>query len=255
MRTFFSGFTMKLPLAVMTFLAILPGVAHAQTESGKPDFSGGVWVTTGGGATYGLEQQASTMQPSAKQKFDAAQHGPNAALNFAANNDPYIRYCDPLGVPRILLANHPFKIVQAPGELIILYERSRGFREIYMDGREHPKDLDPSWFGHSVGKWDGDTLVIDSVGFNDRTWIDYMGLPHSDALHVVERYRRAAPNTLQLDLTIDDPKDYTTPWSATIKYSLKPWDLGEDICTLSEEENFEQGLGNTRNATPAPGKK
>jgi hypothetical protein len=249
MRKFFSGSMTKLALTILTFFAILPGGARAQRASGQPDFSG-VWVTTGGGAPYGLEEQASAMQPSAKQKFDDAQHGPNAALNFAANNDPYIRYCDPLGVPRILLANHPFKMVQAPGELIILYERSRGFREIYMDGREHPKDLDPSWWGDSIGKWDGDTLVIDSVGFNDRTWVDYMGLPHSDALHVVERYRRVAANTLQLDLTIDDPKAYTKPWSVTIKYSLKSWNLGEDICTLSDEENFEQGIAKSRNAAP-----
>jgi hypothetical protein len=245
----FSGATIKIQLTVITLFAILPSGARAQSATGKPDVSG-VWVTPGNRAVYALEEQASVMQPAAKKKFDGAQHGPNAALDFSVDNDPYVRYCDPLGVPRILLANHPFKIVQAPGEMIILYERSRGFREIYMDGREHPKDLDPSWWGHSIGKWDGDTLVIDSVGFNDRTWVDYMGLPHSDALHVVERYRRAAPNTLQLDLTIDDPKDYATPWSATLKYSLKSWDLGEDICTLSDEENFEQGLANSRNGTP-----
>jgi hypothetical protein len=250
MLKLFSGTTITIQLTILAFFAILPGGARAQSASGKPDLSG-VWVTPGNRAVYALEEQASVMQPAAKQKFDRAQHGPNAALDFSVDNDPYVRYCDPLGVPRILLANHPFKIVQgAPDELIILYERSRGFREIYMDGREHPKDLDPSWWGHSIGKWDGDTLVIDSVGFNDRTWVDYMGLPHSDALHVVERYHRAAPNTLQLDLTIDDPQAYTKPWSTTINYELKPWDLGEDICTLSEEENFEQHLTNTSGATP-----
>ena len=81
--------------------------------------------------------------------------GPMWSSDFAENTDPFIKNCDPLGVPRVLLANHPFKIVPAAGEMLILYERSHDFREIYMDGRQHPKDLDPSWWGHSIGHWDG----------------------------------------------------------------------------------------------------
>jgi hypothetical protein len=132
-----------------------------------------------------------------------------------------------------------------------LYERSHDFREIYMDGRTHPQDIDPSWWGHSIGKWDGNALVVDSVGFNDRSWLDYQGLPHSDALHIVERYQRMDHDTLQLELTIDDPKDYTKTWSVTYVYKLKPWDIGEEICTISSEKNFEQGIIKPVSAPPS----
>jgi hypothetical protein len=83
---------------------------------------------------------------------------------------------------------------------------------------------------------------VDTVGLNDKTWLDYQGLPHSDALHVVERYRRLDHDTLQLALTIDDPRDYTKSWAGTNTYKLKSWDIGEEICTISSEKNFEQGI-------------
>lgn len=214
----------------------------AQTASSAPDLSG-VWVRTGGNV-FDLPLDVSIMQPAAKAKFEAEKngHGPNVALDFTSNTDPFIKACDPLGLPRVLLANHPFKIIPAAGEIVILYERSHDFREIYMDGRSHPADPDPSWWGHSIGKWQGDTLVVDSVGFNDRTWLDYQGQPHSDALHIVERYRRVDHDTLQLVLTIDDPKAYTKTWEATNNYKLKPWDIGEDVCVLANEKRFDQGI-------------
>ena len=104
-------------------------------------------------------------------------------------------------------------------------------RQIHTDGRDHPKDLLPTWLGDSIGKWDGDTLVVDTVGFNDKTWIDNTGLPHSDALHLVERLRRVSHDVLQLDITVDDPKAYTKPWSVQRVFDLKPdWEIGELIC-------------------------
>ena len=221
--------------------AARPG-ANAGAAPSAPDLSG-VWLQSGGNV-FDLPRDAAPMQPGAKTKFDSERngHGPNVVISFAENTDPFIKNCDPLGVPRVLLANHPFKIVPAAGEILILYERSHDFREIYMDGREHPKDLDASWWGHSIGRWDGDALVIDTVGLNDRTWLDYQGLPHSDALHVVERYRRTDHDNMQLDLTIDDPKAYTKPWTVTRAYRLKPWDIGEDVCVQANEKNFEQGI-------------
>ena len=220
-----------------------PRASAVETAALAPDLSG-VWLRAGGGNVFDLPLETAPLQPAAKAKFDTEKngHGPNVVIDFASNTDPFIKYCDPLGVPRVLLANHPFKIVAAAGEMIVLYERSHDFREIYMDGRGHPQDLDPSWWGHAIGKWEGDTLVVDTVGFNDKSWLDYQGLPHSDALHVVERYRRLDHDTLQLALTIDDPKDYTKSWSVTNTYKLKPWDIGEEICTISSEKNFEQGI-------------
>jgi len=223
--------------------AARPGGPTTGASASQPDLSG-VWLGAGGGDVFDLPRDAAPFQPSAKAKFDTERngHGPNVVVDFASNTDPFIKACDPLGVPRVLLANHPFKMVPAAGEMIVLYERSHDFREIYMDGREHPKDLDPSWWGHSIGKWDGDILVVDTVGFNDKTWLDYQGLPHSDALHIIERYRRLDHDSLQLVLTIDDPKAYTKPWGVTKTYRLKPWDIGEDICVTSNEKHFEQGI-------------
>jgi hypothetical protein len=214
----------------------------AQTAASAPDLSG-VWVRTGGNV-FDLPLDVSIMQPAAKTKFEAEKngHGPNVALDFGSNTDPFIKSCDPLGLPRVLLANHPFKILPAGGEIVILYERSHDFREIYMDGRSNPTDPDPSWWGNSIGKWQGDTLVIDTVGLNDRTWLDYQGLPHSEALHLVERYRRLDHDSLQLVLTIDDPKAYTKTWETTNNYKLKPWDIGEDICVQANEKRFDQGI-------------
>ena len=227
-----------------------PPAAGSAGAAGAKDLQG-VWLF-GGGDAFDLPRNA-PFQPWAKAKFDSErnQHGPHVVLDYASNTDPFIKACDPLGVPRVLLANHPFKIVQAPSEVILLYERSHDFREVYMDGRDHPKDMDPSWWGNSIGKWDGDTLVIDSVGFNDKTWLDYQGLPHSEALHVVERYRRPDHDTLRLDLTIDDPKAYTMPWNATRNYRLKAWDIGEEICTPESEKNFEQGIIKPASAPPS----
>ncbi len=105
------------------------------------------------------------------------------------------------------------------------------WRRIYTDGRQHPKDLDATFMGHSTGKYEGDTLVVDTIGFNEKTWLDHVGLPHSDALHVVERIRRVDHNTLQDDFTIDDPKTFTKTWTAQQLYDLKPdWEIGEFVC-------------------------
>jgi hypothetical protein len=213
----------------------------------------GVWLRDPGKVSaFEFPRNPAPMTPWGAAKFSTAKntHGPNPVIDIESNTDPFLKSCEPLGVPRVLLANHPFKMVPAAGELIVLYERSHDFREIYMDGREHTQDLEASWWGHSIGKWDGDTLVVDTIGLDERTWLDYQGLPHSDALHVIERYRRLDHDTLQLDLTIDDPKAYTKSWGVKYFYKLKPWNIGEEICTLSSEKHFDQGIVNPA-STPA----
>jgi hypothetical protein len=222
------------------------------TQVALPDLSG-VWLRDPGKVSaFEFPRNPAPMTPWGAAKFNTAKntHGPNPVLDMPSNTDPFLKACEPLGVPRVLLANHPFKIVPAKGEMIMLYERSHDFREIYMDGREHPKELEPSWWGHSIGKWDGQTLVVDTVSLDDRTWLDYQGLPHSDQLHVIERYRRVDHSTLQVDLTIDDPKTYTKSWGVSYIYKLKTWEIGEEICTLSSEKNFDQGIVNPASTTP-----
>jgi hypothetical protein len=172
------------------------------------------------------------MTPWAEAKFKTAKPnvGPNA-VTLTETNDP-ISNCFPPGVPRIyLIRGEPVEILQTPGKVVMLYEYDHFVREIYTDGRQHPKDPNPSWMGDSIGKWEGDTLVVDSVGFNDKTWLDNEGHPHSEDLHVVERIHRASHDTLTIDVTIDDPKAYTKSWGGHMVFELKPdWNLGEMVC-------------------------
>lgn len=146
------------------------------------------------------------------------------------NMDPYLTSCAPYGIPRLMNHVGPFEILQSKNRVLMLFETGNAMRQIWMDGRGHPEDLDPSWMGHAIGHWDGDTLVVDTVGLTDKSWLDTAGHPHSDALHVIERIRRVDHDTLENTLTFDDPKTYTKSWSSTIIYKLRPdWSLKEDI--------------------------
>ena len=125
----------------------------------------------------------------------------------------------------------PWEIVQARDRVLMIFEYQSLVRQIFIDGREHPKDLDPTYMGHSIGRYEGDALVIDTVGFNDKTWLDASGLPHSEALHVTERIRRIDHDTLEDDYRIEDPKAYTQPWTAQKFFALKPgWQIQEYVC-------------------------
>jgi hypothetical protein len=130
---------------------------------------------------------------------------------------------------------YQFQIVQSANHVIILHEYPGTFRIIPLggptDGTAHPADPDPTWLGDSIGHWDGDTLVVDTVGFNDKSWLDRVGHPHSDQLHLVERIRRVDQNSLQVDFVIEDPKAYTKPITSTLVFQLKPkWDIMEQSC-------------------------
>jgi hypothetical protein len=140
--------------------------------------------------------------------------------------------CIPHGIPDgMLVRNSPFKIVQTPGELIILYEEFNHFRQIFTDGRGLPPEKSPSWFGYSTGRWEGDTFVAETVGFNDKSWFDDPGHPHSEELRVTERFQRRDFGHLTVQITFDDPKAYTKPWSATVPFDLLPdTELIESIC-------------------------
>ena len=149
--------------------------------------------------------------------------------NFMADR-PSSR-CLPHSIPDQMLIGVPMKIVQNPGLTLILYEEFARFRQIFTDGRAYPPDMSPAWFGYSIGRWDGDVLVVDSKGFNDLTWLDDAGHPHSDALHTVERFRRQDFGHMEIQLTIDDPKAYTKPWTLTMQFQIMPdTELIEDVC-------------------------
>ena len=150
--------------------------------------------------------------------------------------------CLPHGIPDAMLIPADFKIVQNPGLTLILYEEFNHYRQIFTDGRPHPKDRNPAWFGYSIGKWNRDAFVVDTVGFNDQSWLDDHGHPHTDALHTTERFRRRDFGHMELQVTIDDPNAYTAPWTATIQFRLLPdTELIEDVC--DNEKDAPHSLG------------
>ena len=153
-------------------------------------------------------------------------------------NDPIYHVCTPPGYPRVILHPFPLQIVQTPGEVIMLFEYDSVRHQIFTDGRAHDTSLGPLWMGDSIGHWEGDTLVADTVNFNDKTWLDRVGHPHSDALHLVERIRRVNQYHLTDDITIDDPKAYTKPWTAHLDFLWRPkWTLAELFC--EDQDTFE----------------
>jgi hypothetical protein len=149
-------------------------------------------------------------------------------------------YCLPPGVPRYNGTPYPFQILQLPDRVVILYEQSHMYRVIFMYGRKHtPEDqLNPTWLGESIGYWEGnDTLVVDTIGFNGRTWLDYVGHPTTEKLHVIERYRRPDFNTLSYEATIEDPIAYTKPWTTSLRIYFRPrWDLLEYVCLENNKD-------------------
>jgi len=148
-----------------------------------------------------------------------------------------LSHCLPEGMPLVEMAPAPYKIVQTPGLTLMLYERDTTFRQVYTDGRKLPNDPQPSWLGYSVGKWDGDTLVVDTVGFNDRGWLDARGHTHSEALHLTERFHRLDFGQMEVQLTIDDAQTYTRPFTIKLKQRLLPdSDLLESICAENEKD-------------------
>jgi hypothetical protein len=135
------------------------------------------------------------------------------------------------GVPRSNLVGYPFKILTTPGLVVILYEAVHGYRQIFTDGRPLPVDPNPAWYGYSVGRWEGDLFIVETRGFNDNVWLDNSGKPATGALRVIERFRRKDFGRMEIEMTIDDPKAYTRPWTVTLPLTYQPdTELLEYIC-------------------------
>jgi hypothetical protein len=146
--------------------------------------------------------------------------------------------CLPQGLPRTDINSYaPFKILQTPGVIAVLYEVDNTHRQIYTDGRTLPVDPQPTWGGYSVGRWDGDTLIVDAAGFNDGTWLDSGGHPHSEALRVHERFYRRDFGHMDLTVTVDDPGMYTKPFTIKVTELLQPdTDILESVCNENEKD-------------------
>ena len=232
-------------VAVAAVAAAAPSGSIPKTADGKPSLSG-VWeipyvpdMSKNGRAAPGATP---------------AQIGPGA-LPFTAwgeqefkNYDPskfdYTAHCLPMGWTRQMNTPMPIEIMQEPNRIAILFEAWQTFKVIPTDGRDHPKNLDDTWMGNSVGRWEGDTLVIDTVGFNDKTRLDTIGHPHSDQMHVVEKLTRTDPMHIAYEVTVTDPKAYKEPFTNKRVFTLKPdWELMEYSC---EENNKEVTEGHVK---------
>lgn len=151
-------------------------------------------------------------------------------------NDPMSR-CSPIGPVRLHTWNGPKKFVQAPGLLIILNELDTTYRQIFTDGRALPADPTPSWNGYSSGKWEGDTLVVQTAGFRDGMWLDAAGNPMTDKAKIIERFHRTDFGHMEIELTVDDPKAYAKPWTVTLKQVIKlDTDLLDFDCSDNEKD-------------------
>jgi hypothetical protein len=209
------------------------GAPAPHKADGKPDLSG-IWLV--GGPKY-LRNLAADLKPEqvpmlpwaaaiTKERMTGAQAGEESDAN-----------CLPQGVPKIDATPNPFKIVQNPDEVIFLYEAFGLYRQVFLDGRGLPEDPNPTWMGYSVGKWDGNALVVETAGFNGKTWLDQAGHPTTEALHVTERFRRPDFGHLKIEVTIDDPKAYTKPWTVNEEMEFLPdTDLLEFICNENNRD-------------------
>jgi hypothetical protein len=213
------------------------GAAHAQAIYNPPPGQNleGVWLIEGDHAT--LKTLSGKLPP--MNRTAAARYAAAVKARKAGHPDfDTIQTCKPHGFPRILFANYPIEVLQEPRQVTFIHEVHHMPRMVYLD-LTLPKleDMDPNWMGQSAGRWEGNTLVVDSQGFNDDTTLDRAGLPHSTDMRVTERIRKLDANTLEDLITINDPKTYTKPWSTRVTYKRQPGlRLKEYVCTDSNPE-------------------
>lgn len=209
--------------ALFTALAVValsgsPARAQKRAVDSNPDLSG-VWVLSGSALLPGDP----SYRPEALKLY-------NERKSAGGKDDPE-KFCLPDGVVRV--TSLPYKIVQTPKLVLLLSEgNTHSYRRIFLDGRPHNLDVEPTrWNGDSIGHWEGNSLVVDTIGFNDKSWLDSTGKPHSEALHVIERFRRPDPGHLDVAYTLEDPQAFTKPYSFTRKFTLvTDRDLREYFC-------------------------
>jgi len=156
-------------------------------------------------------------------------HGAEVFKNHSAGDDPH-GFCQPTGPTRAFHQPYPFQLVQTPGMLIVLFEIDHNFRRIFTDGRGHPDNLDHTWYGDSIGKYEGNTLTVDTIGLNEKTWLDTAGHQHSDQLRITETFTKTGPDTITWTVTYDDPVFYTKPFSVSLPMRRQQYDILEMIC-------------------------
>jgi hypothetical protein len=252
-------FAASIVVAVITALALAPVMAQTakptlkpipRTADGKPDLSG-VWVGGGFALLFG------DAEIEAIRKADAAAgrkplpppEPPPYKPEAEAKRQQYLArrgIDDPMaqcllsGVPRITVRPLPFEIIQQPHRVVIVYEVHHAFRFIPTDGRPHPDDMEPSYLGDSIGRWEGDTLVVDVVGFNTNTWLAGVGTIHSEKLRVTERYTRDTFDTIIYEATMEDPEVFTKPWKQYATLRLRPGERIREYECIENNEDIQR---------------
>jgi hypothetical protein len=174
---------------------------------------------------------------------------PTFTNDFRETTDPAVLYADPNGYPRIMMHPMKFKLVQTDDYVYQLFEYNQNWRQIAIDAAHSP-DEPPTWYGNAVGKWDGDTLVVDTTGFKDVTWLDSRGLPHTDQLRLVERFRREG-DALAVEITFEDPGAFTRPWTAHLTFDrAADGSMIENIYTISDELRFRERFLGVKSPIP-----
>jgi hypothetical protein len=201
--------------------AAVPSGPAPRTSEGKPDLSG-IWINV-----YNPDTPPPPLKPWAAELL--RQRTENNSKDYPGG------YCLPANASSIT-RSFPYKFVQTPKLIVVIHESDTpGLRQIFMDGRGHPAVWNPTWQGHSVGRWEGDTLVVDTTGFNDKAWLSLSGIPHTEQLHVVERIRRPDYGHLEVEITMEDPETFTGKWTRTFTATLAPPD--EEILEFICNEN------------------
>lgn len=227
-----------------------PEAAGATSTEGLSHDLSGVWMQYDDGTAPGFarmngvdDRTRPPLTPWGQAKYDAAKPlmGPRAV---GGQEDSAALHCDPSGPPQLLILPNPWEIVQIPGRMFMFFEEYHIWRTIWTDGRPLPKNPDPTWLGYSVGHWEGDTFIVDTVGFNDRVWADLSGNPRSEKAHLIEKYRRLNHDTLEQQIIIDDPMSYTKEWVSPPKlHKLEPnWEIAEWFCAPSEWQEYDKDV-------------
>jgi hypothetical protein len=233
------------------------GAAKATPAGASHDLSG-IWMQYPDGSVEGVPGMNAVdakvrppLTPWGQARFDAARPlvGPRAVPG--QENAPSL-HCDPDGPPKLLNLPNPFEIVQIPGRVFMFFELGHIWRTIWTDGRPLPKDPDPTWLGYSVGRWEADTFVVETIGLNDKQWDDSFGNPRSEQTRLTERYRRLNHDTLEMQIIIDDPKAYTKVWVSPPKlHKLEPaWEIAEWFCVPEEDQAYDQAVRKPAGVAP-----
>jgi len=226
------------PLLLLLGASGVSGQAPRPAAGSPPDLTG-IWMAQGGDIRD-FSAEAPPLAPWAAEVYKTHREGVGPDESGVDELDPSI-YCLPDGFPRVYLVTYPFEIVQTPGTVYMLFENTHMVRRIYLDGRKMPEDYPPSFMGYSTGRWERDTLVVETRGITSLSWLDRTGIPHSEALRVTERIRRPARDTLEIGFLFDDPEAFTRAWGAKKLFRLRTdWEIMEHIgfCEDRQRHDF-----------------